>query len=74
MLSSVTLNCHEFRFSIVRIVTAVLENVLIFGKNSSHKASACLRGGGPGGGLNRYLAEFRLNIIFVLQGLTLTQF
>ena len=53
---------------IPKIKTAVLTNLLIFGKNSSHKASVCLRGGG---GLKCYLDKDRLNRAFFVQGLPL---
>ena len=36
------------KISIPKVKTAVLTNLQIFGENSSHKASVCLRGGGWG--------------------------
>ena len=55
------------KISIPKVKTAVLKNLPIFGENSSHKASVCLRAGG----LKRYLAEFHFNSTCVTQGLPL---
>ena len=50
------------KISIPEVKTAVLTNLPIFGENSSHKASVCMRVGG----LKRYLAEFRFpQILYV---------
>ena len=57
------------KISIPKVKTAVLTNLTIFGENSSHKASVCLRGGG--GGLKRYLADFHLNSTSLTKGLPL---
>ena len=57
------------KISISKVETAVLKNWLIFGENSSHKASVCLRVGG----LKIYLDKDRLNSAFLVLGLPLSQ-
>ena len=53
------------KISIPKVKTAVLNKLPIFGGNSSHKASVCLKVGG----LKRYLAEFHLNSTCVTRGI-----
>ena len=53
------------KMSIPKVKIAVLKNLLIFGEKSLPQSVRLLEGGG----LNRYLAEFRLNMDFPYVGL-----
>ena len=55
--------------SIPKVKIAVLKNLLIFGEKYLPQSVRLLEGGG--GGLKRYLAEYRLNIDVFYMGLPL---
>ena len=57
--------------SISKVKIAVLKNLLIFGEKYLPQSIRLFEGGE--GGLNRYLAEFRLNMDFPYVGLPLVR-